>query len=104
MLFYACQFLTAEHRPVVSVRTLPVLENIFYGANLSNILSAHKNTSLDVLAWLPYGITHFAAPFICSVLLYTFGPSGTLPVFAHAFGYMNITGVLIQLMVPCAPP
>lgn len=75
-----------------------------YGANLSNILSAHKAVVLDVLAWLPYGITHFGAPFVCTGLMFLFGPPGTAPVFARAFGYMNITGVIIQLVFPCAPP
>lgn len=86
------------------MRVLPALENIFYGANLSNILAAHKRTLFDVLAWLPYGITHFGAPFVCSGLMFIFGPPGTVPQFARAFGYMNIIGVLIQLTFPCSPP
>lgn len=104
ILFYACQFVSGEYRPPIWVRVLPALENIMYGANLSNILSAHKAVALDVLAWLPYGITHFGAPFVCSGLLFLFGPPGTTPVFAKAFGYMNMTGVVIQLLFPCAPP
>jgi len=80
------------------------LENILYGANLSNILSAHKSTFLTVLAWLPYGITHFGAPFVCHALVFLFGPPGSTPVFARAFGYMNLFGVMIQLCFPCSPP
>ena len=104
IFFYACQFISGEYRPPIWVRVLPALENILYGANLSNILSAHKATALDVLAWLPYGILHFGAPFVCSGLMFIFGPPGTTPVFARAFGYMCITGVFIQLLFPCAPP
>lgn len=103
-LFYACQFISGEYRPPIWVRVLPALENILYGANLSNILSAHKSTFLDVLAWLPYGILHFGAPFVCSGLMFIFGPPGTTPVFAKAFGYMCMTGVIIQLVFPCSPP
>lgn len=83
---------------------MPTLENIFYGANLSNILSAHKSTVLDILAWLPYGITHFGAPFVCSAIMFIFGPPGTVPCFARCFGYMNVIGVLIQFVFPCSPP
>lgn len=104
ILFYGSQFVPSNYRPGIWVRVLPALENILYGANLSNILSAHKNTVLDVLAWIPYGLTHFGAPFVCSALMFVFGPPGTVPVFARAFGYMNLTGVLIQIFFPCSPP
>lgn len=98
------RFISGEYRPPIWVRVLPALENILYGANLSNILSAHKAVALDVLAWLPYGITHFGAPFVCAGMIFLFGPPGSTPVFARAFGYMNLIGVLIQLFFPCSPP
>lgn len=104
VFFYSAQFINVEYRMPIWVRVLPALENIFYGANLSNILSAHKNTLLDVLAWLPYGITHFGAPVVVSIFLFIFGPPGTLPVWARTFGYMNLFGVIIQLLLPCSPP
>ena len=103
-LLTTCRFISGEYRPPIWVRVLPALENILYGANLSNILSAHKAVALDVLAWLPYGITHFGAPFVCAGLIFLFGPPGSTPVFARAFGYMNLTGVMIQLFFPCSPP
>ena len=93
-----------DFRPSIWVRVLPALENIFYGANLSNILAAHKHWILDVLAWLPYGITHFGAPFVCSALMFTFAPPKYVPVFARTFGYMNMIGVIIQMAFPCSPP
>ena len=83
---------------------MPALENILYGANLSNILSAHKHVALDILAWLPYGIAHFGLPFVCCIVMFVFGPPGSLPSFARAFGYMNVTGVMTQLLFPCSPP
>ncbi|KAI9788325.1 MAG: Aureobasidin resistance protein Aur1 [Candelina submexicana] len=92
------------YRPPIWVRVLPALENIFYGANLSNILSAHKHIILDVLAWIPYGVTHFGAPAVCSAILFVFSAPGTVPVFARSFGYANIIGVAIQLLFPCSPP
>lgn len=98
------RFIPAEFRPPIWVRVLPALENILYGANLSNILSAHKHTVLDVLAWLPYGITHFGAPFFCSAIMFIFAAPGTVPAFARTFGFMNITGVMIQIIFPCSPP
>ncbi|QSZ31145.1 hypothetical protein DSL72_000708 [Monilinia vaccinii-corymbosi] len=97
-------FIPAEYRPHIWVKVLPALENIFYGANISNILSAHQHVALDVLAWLPYGILHFGGPFVWAALMFLFGPPGTVPVFARTFGYLNIIGVAIQLIFPCSPP
>ncbi|KAL7266493.1 Phosphatidylinositol:ceramide phosphoinositol transferase (IPC synthase) [Rhizina undulata] len=104
VLFYACRFVPAEWRPPIWVRVLPALENIVYGANLSNILSKNTNAFLDVLAWLPYGVIHFGAPFVCAGVLFVFAAPGTLPVYSRSFGYMNMIGVVIQLMFPCSPP
>lgn len=98
------RFIGAEYRPPIWVRVLPTLESVFYGANISNILSAHHHTVLDILAWLPYGITHFGAPFVVSIFMFIFGPPGTLPIFARTFGYMNLAGVVIQILFPCSPP
>ena len=94
----------SEYRPHIWVRVLPTLENIFYGANLSNILSKHKHPVLDVLAWLPYGITHFGAPAVCSLIMFIWGPPKYVPAWIRAFGWMNFAGVMIQICFPCSPP
>lgn len=86
------------------MKVLPALENILYGANLSNILSAHKSTALDLLAWFPYGLGHFGAPFVCSGIMFIFGPPTTIRYFGYAFGWMNIIGVTTQVLFPCSPP
>lgn len=104
LLFSSCKYVPADYRPQIWVRVLPALENIIYGANLSNILSANKNAVLDVLAWIPYGIVHYVSPVIVSAAMFIWGPPGTLPQWARAFGYMNITAVIIQLIFPCSPP
>ena len=98
------RFIPSTWRPPIWVRVLPALENIFYGANLSNILSAHTNTFLSVMAWLPYGIIHFGAPVVCSGIMFIFAAPGTVPMFAKSFGWMNLIGVAIQLTFPCSPP
>jgi inositol phosphorylceramide synthase catalytic subunit len=98
------RFIPGEYRPPIWVRVLPALENIFYGANLSNILSAHKNVALDILAWLPYGIIHFGGPVVCALFIFFFAPPTTVPVFARSFGYVNLVGVMIQILFPCSPP
>lgn len=104
LLFWACRFIPSDWRPPISVRVLPALETILYGANLSSLLSTHTRTTLDILAWLPYGIIHFGEPFVCSIVMFLWGPPGTLPVFARSFGYMNLAGVAMQLLFPCAAP
>jgi inositol phosphorylceramide synthase catalytic subunit len=98
------RFIPSEYRPPIWVKVLPTLENIFYGANLSNILSAHQNTALDLLAWFPYGIGHFGAPFVCAILIFIFGPPKTLRTYGFAFGWMNVIGVVTQVLFPCAAP
>lgn len=102
--FFCSRFIPYEYRPHIWVRVLPALENVLYGANLSNILSAHKHAVLDILAWLPYGIIHFGAPVVCSLAMFIFGAPGSAPTFARAFGWMSILGVTIQLCFPCTPP
>ncbi|KJZ71705.1 hypothetical protein HIM_08902 [Hirsutella minnesotensis 3608] len=102
--FFCSRFIPYEYRPHIWVRVLPALENVLYGANLSNILSAHQHAVLDILAWLPYGIIHFGAPAACSLIMFIFAAPGTTPVFARTFGWMSILGVTIQLVFPCTPP
>ncbi|KAI7901720.1 uncharacterized protein BX663DRAFT_513815 [Cokeromyces recurvatus] len=103
--FYAVQFIPNSIKPKhIFVDILPTLERIIYGANLSEIISQHTHPILDIFAWLPYGIIHFAFPFIFALALFIFGPPGTLPVFGKAFGYMNLAGVLTQLIFPTSPP
>ncbi|RKF71604.1 Inositol phosphorylceramide synthase catalytic subunit aur1 [Golovinomyces cichoracearum] len=102
--FFNARFIPAEYRPHIWVKVLPALENILYGANLSKILSAHQHSILDLLAWIPYGILHFGGPFVWAALMFICAPPGTVPVFAQTFGYLNIAGVVIQLIFPCSPP
>ncbi|KAI8084883.1 uncharacterized protein BX664DRAFT_283751 [Halteromyces radiatus] len=103
--FYACQFIPTSYRPShIFVNILPTLERILYGASLSEIISKHTHPILDVLAWLPYGVIHFSLPFILAFLLFIFGPPGAANIFGQAFGYMNIAGVLTQLLFPNASP
>ncbi|PWZ00658.1 PAP2-domain-containing protein [Testicularia cyperi] len=104
ILFYSCKFIPAATRPHIWVSVLPTLETIWYGANISDILTQFGHPVLDVLAWLPYGVIHFAAPFFVAAFLFTFAPPGAVKVFAQAFGFMMLIGVMIQILFPCAPP
>jgi hypothetical protein len=103
--FYAVQFIPNDMKPQhIFVNILPTLERIIYGANLSEIISEHTHPVLDIIAWLPYGVLHFAFPFIFSLIFFIFGPPGSLAIFGQAFGYMNLAGVLTQLFFPTSPP
>ncbi|KAI8603792.1 hypothetical protein EDD21DRAFT_368077 [Dissophora ornata] len=104
ILFYTCRFIPAEWRPHIYTSVLPALDNIIYGDNLSDLLASSTAPWKDLLAWLPYGIFHFVMPIVVAVLIALFAPPGTLPVFARTFGYMNVAGVMTQLLFPCAPP
>lgn len=104
-LFFNSQFIPLSMKRPISVKVLPILETIFYGDNLSEILASKTNTFLDVLSWLPYGLIHFALPFVVAFLIFVFAPPQTLPQFCWSFGFMNLSGVFVQNMVfSCAPP
>lgn len=91
-------------KPAISVKVLPAMETILYGDDLSNVLATITNRGLDILGWLPYGLFHFGAPFVVAAIMFFFAPPTSLRSFAFAFGYMNLFGVIIQMMFPAAPP
>lgn len=103
--YYTCQFIPIDMRPQhIFVNVLPTLERILYGNSLSDLISRHTHPVLDILAWIPYGVIHFSLPFAFSCIMWFFGPPGCLDVFASAFAYMNLAGVLTQFLFPCAAP
>lgn len=104
LLFYSAQFIPSTYRPHIWVSVLPTLESVLYGANISDILTRFTNPVLDIVAWLPYGVMHFAIPFFVAAFLFVFSPPGAVKFWAAAFGYVNIVGVMIQILFPCAPP
>jgi len=104
LTFYTSRFIPEGWRPPISVSTLPALESVLYGANISDILTRFTHPALDILAWIPYGVGHFSVPFVVAAVLWLFGPKPALKFFAQAFGYMNLIGVIIQIVFPCAAP
>ncbi|SCU89614.1 LANO_0D05710g1_1 [Lachancea nothofagi CBS 11611] len=103
-LYFTSSSFSAEHRPPITVQVLPAIETILYGDNLSDILAASLNKPLDFLAWIPYGLFHFGAPFVVAIILFLCGPPTILRGYAFAFGYMNLFGVMSQNLFPAAPP
>ncbi|KAJ8327084.1 hypothetical protein QVD99_005049 [Batrachochytrium dendrobatidis] len=73
-------------------------------ATLYQIASISPNTAFDLLLILPYGLLHYLSPFVFIVWLYFYGPTGSISLFAKAFGWQNVVGVVIQLIFPCAAP
>lgn len=104
LLFFSAKFIPASWRPEIHVVLLPTLESVLYGANISDILTRYTHPVLDILAWLPYGVMHFVIPFVLAAVLWVFAPKGAVQFFGKAFGFMNLFGVLIQLLFPCAAP
>lgn len=103
-LFFSCGKIPHDWKPAISVKFLPALETILYGDNLSNVLATITTPSLDIFAWIPYGLIHFAFPFVVAALIFIFGPPTSLNSFGFAFGYMNLFGVFLQILFPAAPP
>lgn len=103
-LFFTCGKIPHEWKPAISVKFLPAMETILYGDNLSNVMATVTNSPLDIIAWIPYGIIHFSFPFVVAALIFIFAPPTSLNSFGFAFGYMNLFGVMIQILLPAAPP
>ncbi|KAG0244012.1 hypothetical protein B0O80DRAFT_458027 [Mortierella sp. GBAus27b] len=104
ILFYCCRFIPSEWRPHIFTSVLPALENILYGGSISEMLATTTSPFKDIMAWIPYGVLHYVMPIVTAILIVFFAPPGTLPVFARTFGYMNVAGVMTQILFPCAPP
>lgn len=104
LLFWSGRYTIAAMKPHIWVSVLPTLESVLYGANISDILTRYTNSFLDIVAWVPYGIIHFAFPFVTAALIWIFGPPGGVKFFAKVFGYLNVAGVMIQILFPCTPP
>lgn len=103
-LFFSTGKIPSSWKPPISVKSLPAMETVLYGDNLSNVLATFNNVFLDIMAWIPYGILHFSAPFVVALFIFLFGPPTSLRSFGFAFGYMNLTGLMIQILFPAAPP
>ncbi|TFK61801.1 inositolphosphorylceramide synthase [Pluteus cervinus] len=104
MSFYSSRFIPTPWRPAISVSLLPTLESVLYGANVSDILTRFTHPVLDIIAWIPYGVGHFTIPFIVAAFIWLFRPKEVLHLWGRAFGYMNILGVLFQIIFPCSAP
>ncbi|KAG8934103.1 Aureobasidin resistance protein Aur1 [Tulasnella sp. 419] len=104
LTFYSSRFIPPNYRPQISVSLLPTLESVLYGNNISDILTRFTHPILDILAWLPYGVLHFTLPAVVAACFWLFRHKAALQFWAHCFGYMNLTGVIIQIILPCAPP
>lgn len=104
ILFFSARYIPQTARPGIHVALLPALESVLYGANISDLQTRFTHPFLDILAWLPYGVLHFALPVIVALLLWLFGPRGAAQYWGKAFGFMNLFGVMTQIILPCAAP
>ncbi|KAK4683855.1 hypothetical protein P7C73_g6360, partial [Tremellales sp. Uapishka_1] len=102
--FFSARFIPSAHRPGIHVALLPALESVLYGANISDLLTRFTNPVLDVVAWVPYGVLHYILPFVVAAVLWVFGPKHAVQYWGNAFGWMNLFGVLTQILFPCAAP
>ncbi|KAJ7736715.1 hypothetical protein DFH07DRAFT_842549 [Mycena maculata] len=104
LILFSSRYIPPSWRPTVSVSLLPTLESVLYGANISDILTRFTHPILDVIAWLPYGLIHFTFPFFIGAFVWLFRTKEVLHLWSSVFGWMNWTGVLCQILFPCAAP
>ena len=104
ILFFTARFIPSNHRPTIHVALLPALESVLYGANISDLQTRYTNPIMDIVAWLPYGVAHFSVPVVVALVLWALGPKKAPQYWGKAFGWMNLVGVLTQILFPCAAP
>jgi len=90
--------LTRRPRLSIFAALPPFLLNILYAGTHS--LCA----SLDVFAWLSYGVIHFISPFLAAFWLWLFASPGVVSTFAWSFGIQNCLGIITHLTFPTAAP
>jgi hypothetical protein len=103
-MFFCARYVPTSSRPGIHVALLPALESVMYGANISDLQTRFTHPLLDILAWLPYGVLHFALPGVVAIFLWVFGPRGSAQFWGKAFGFMNLFGVITQILLPCSAP
>lgn len=104
VMFFCARYVPTSSRPGIHVALLPALESVMYGANISDLQTRFTHPLLDILAWLPYGVLHFALPGVVAIFLWVFGPRGSAQFWGKAFGFMNLFGVITQILLPCSAP
>ncbi|KAL4072011.1 hypothetical protein V8B97DRAFT_1451440 [Scleroderma yunnanense] len=104
LAFYTNRFIPPDYRPSVHVVLLPTLETVLYGANISDILTRFTHPILDLLAWVPYGVGHYILPVVVAIFLWLFRSPLALKTWGATLGYMNLTAVFVQILIPCAAP
>lgn len=62
------------------------------------------NAFQDVLAWLFYGVAHFASPFVAGWWIWGFGSPSAALAFGWCLGLQNFTGLCIHILFPNAAP
>ncbi|KAK1222285.1 Phosphatidylinositol:ceramide phosphoinositol transferase (IPC synthase) [Marasmius sp. AFHP31] len=102
--FFSSRFIPSNWRPNISVVLLPTLESVLYGANISDILTRYTHPLLDAVAWFPYGVLHYSLPFILAIFVWLFRHKSVLHLWSSTLGYLMLSGVLLQLVFPCAAP
>ncbi|KAF7328909.1 acidPPc domain-containing protein [Mycena venus] len=104
LIYFCSRYIPKPWRPTIKVSLLPTVESVLYGANISDILTRFTHPILDIVGWLPYGFFHFTLPFVVAAFVWLFRPKEVLHLWARVFGYLNWTGVFIQIVFPCAAP
>ena len=116
MTFFCARFIPTPVRPKINVTILPTLESVWYGANISNLVTTHRHWILDLCAWFPYGLVHYVVPFVIAAIAWVYAPAkgsanrnghkpySAVQFWGLVFGVMNIIGVVVQISFPCAPP
>ena len=102
ILHYTSCFIPTSWCPTSFASLLPTLKSVLYDMNVLGEDVSFTHPSLDIIAWLPYSIGHFTIPFVVTAFLWLFRTKQALHFWAHTFRYMNMVGIIIQILLPCS--
>ncbi|EJF66438.1 hypothetical protein DICSQDRAFT_164288 [Dichomitus squalens LYAD-421 SS1] len=86
---------------------LPTVRQLLERAIANNNMLTHlglQTPEQDVVAWIFYGVLHFASPFIAGWWIWGFAPPGAAIVFGITLGAQNLCGLFTHLVFPNAAP
>jgi membrane-associated phospholipid phosphatase len=71
---------------------------------LNGLLKTTSSPVLDFGLFLPYGVLHYLSPFILTLYCLYREELHVAKSYLHGLGWMNVFGVITQVLLPCAPP
>ncbi|KAI8900272.1 hypothetical protein BC833DRAFT_582508 [Globomyces pollinis-pini] len=71
---------------------------------LGELVTVDPIPVLDALLFLPYGVLYYLSPVLFVIFCHLYRTTDLIRPYCHALGWMNVAGVVTQILIPCAAP